>query len=349
MVDDEVWYLTSGRRIGAAALMLSFVALTSGLAAPAASAQSGVQVMRSLVYGEDRGQRLKLDAYVPETAGTERPAVVFVHGGGWFRGGKSLFRNEATQIAQMGWVTFSIDYDLDPPRWPAELNDVMMAVKWVRDNAARFGVDPTSIGLVGSSAGGNLAALAGVWGEGSNTTGSRVRVVVSWSGPMDLTELITQPEGPPGSCSFTLCAKRAETIPPRVQDYIGCQLQSCPGDYRDASPITHVDPTDPPMLIANGSEEVIPFNQAQAMHDTLDGSGVPNELVSVPGRKHARQYSAFIMPRTVSFLAQWISGRPRSGNGAGASIPWLPIASVVVVLLIIGLALLFTRRRSLIH
>src|SRR5439155_11644294 len=132
---------------------------------------------------------------------------------------------------------------------------------FVRTNAAKYGIDPDQIGLIGSSAGANLAAEAGVSGSGSLTTGSRVRVVVTWSAPMDLAKL----ESPTACTAPADVCKDREKIPARVSDYVGCSLQACPQTYQDASPVSHVDPSDPAMLVANGTDELIPLDQATEM------------------------------------------------------------------------------------
>lgn len=108
----------------------------------------------------------RLDVWpVPEGAGARgrrHPAVVLVHGGGWdqdSRGGSLL----PGWLAGRGYVVFDIDYRLatpTSPSWQQATGDVKCAVGWVNDHAARFGVDPERIGLLGSSAGGHLALLA---------------------------------------------------------------------------------------------------------------------------------------------------------------------------------------------
>src|SRR5207248_351568 len=154
---------------------------------------SGLVVQRNVQYGTDGGETLLLDAYsVPGR--TNRPAVIFVHGGGWIRGGKASFAPEAEAMVQQGWAAFSVEYRRDSSDRPAdEASDVAMAVSGVRHNARRYGVDPSKVGLVGASSGGNVAALEAVKGSGPLDSGSRVSVVVSWSGPTDLTSLVDNP------------------------------------------------------------------------------------------------------------------------------------------------------------
>jgi acetyl esterase len=276
------------------------------LLAPAASAISTrslqgspvavVRVERGLLYGTAGGQRLLLDAYLPSEKGQRRPAVIFVHGGGWRSGDKTAFAPEeqtfaptATRLVELGFAVFSVDYRLAPAaRYPAAVDDIATAIRWIRANAGRFGVDPPRLGLFGASAGGNLAALAATRGRGRLDTGARVRAVVSWSGPMDLTLFDAELGGP--------------SQHPFVESYIGCTPAACPARYRAASPITQVDRSDPPTLLANSTGEIVPLAQAREMTARLAAAAVPHRLLVVPGSRHAAQYAAAVWQQTVRFL-----------------------------------------------
>src|SRR5215207_90919 len=122
-----------------------------------------------VVYGEADGQELLLDISRPPARETPRAAVLLFHGGAWMVGtaGRESMAQPATALAEDGYVAFNVEYRLtgDPASehlWPAQLDDAQRAVRWVRANADRYGVDPERVGAYGHSAGGHLASLLGV-------------------------------------------------------------------------------------------------------------------------------------------------------------------------------------------
>ncbi|MDQ2909582.1 MAG: alpha/beta hydrolase [Actinomycetota bacterium] len=279
-------------------LLIVALALVAGLSVPASprarnqlASDRELVIRRDLQYGVTRGERLLLDAYlVPGQAA--RPAVVFVHGGGFRAGDKAFvapgqqpFTPIGTALAGRGFAVFAINYRLAPRfRYPAAERDVLAAVGWVRGHAHTLGVDPGRIALFGASAGANLAALAATDPKGALDRGTRVRAVVSWSGPMDLASFYA-------GHSF-------------VGDYLGCIPSDCPRRYLDASPVSHVDRSDPPFLLANGSAEIVPLVQAQRMARRLRGAHVAHELIVVPGSRHAGEYATQVWRSTLRFLAR---------------------------------------------
>jgi acetyl esterase/lipase len=121
-----------------------------------------VSVRHNVVYGRASGKDLRLDVFVPETAGRGRPVIVYVHGGGWVLG----FRDRQgvpllSELAERGWIGIRPAYRLSPvATYPDHLIDVKRAIAWVRENAEELGADPDFVVVSGGSAGGHLAALA---------------------------------------------------------------------------------------------------------------------------------------------------------------------------------------------
>jgi acetyl esterase/lipase len=207
-----------------------------------------------------------------------RPAVISVHGGSWARGdkGNSDWRNVCEWLASEGFVAYSVNYRLVPlVSFPAAIDDVGRAVEWMRANAGSYDVDPDRIGAFGGSAGGNLAALLGSRGHGSLTEGSRVAAVAELSGPVDLSyDGIVVVGGSSGLEQIAL-------------DYLDCSsLLDCPAAV-DASAVNTLDSTDPPVFIGTSSEEFIPLSQSTGFAADLDGLGITNQLVTVPGSLHS--------------------------------------------------------------
>src|SRR5256884_8989955 len=165
--------MTTGRRMRSAVGIAAAAALViTALAAPAGAAQGGVTVKPDVTYRTVDGEQLGLDVYQPAKKGQNRPAVVVVHGGGWTQGDKALFAQQSNQLAQRGFVAFSINYRLAPAHpYPAAVDDVEAAVAWVRTHAKEYGVDPKRVGALGGSAGGHPVGMLGPGGGGALKTG----------------------------------------------------------------------------------------------------------------------------------------------------------------------------------
>jgi acetyl esterase/lipase len=234
-----------------------------------------VNLIRDVTYRTVGGVALALDIYLPGTSGLH-PAIVFIHGGAWHTGDKRSFAEHAMHFAGLGYVCFSINYRLAPTyTFPAALEDVRCAVRWVREHATDYGVDPARIAAVGSSAGAHLAALLGTAPESLGSCGnpavpSRVQAVVALFGPMDLT-----------------LAAQYQDAAQVVADFLGATYADDPGLWQAASPITWVSPDDPPFLLIHGTADtVVPPEHSQLMADALRNAGMEHALVLIPGAGH---------------------------------------------------------------
>jgi acetyl esterase/lipase len=285
--------MTTGRWMRATAGVVAAAALlTAALTLPAAAAQSGVTVKNDVTFRTVGGEQLQLDVYQPAKKGKNRPAVVVVHGGAWTIGDKSWFAQQGNQLAERGFVAFSINYRLAPAHtYPAAVEDVEAAVGWVRKHAKEYGVDPQRIGALGGSAGGHLVGLLATVGRGSLEKGHRIAAAVSWSGPMDFVSLAPAAATPAGGSFRT---------------FLGCLPDACPDTYAAASPLTHVDKSDAPMLVVNSTNELVPQSQADAMKAALDKAGVANQAIILPGTAHSRGYSNQVWDQTVAFLENYL-------------------------------------------
>lgn len=239
---------------------------------------AAIPVERDVVYREVDDKQLTLDVCHPPEGDGPFAAVLLIHGGGFSAGDKDgrPWQGICRWVANAGYVAINVNYRLAPEHpFPAAIEDVQAAVEWTRTNADEYAIDPERIGVLGGSAGANLAQLLGASGEGSTVEGSRVSAVVSLSGPSDLTEAALDLGNPDERQIST------------VLDYLGCtDLNNCP-QAADASPITHVDATDPPFLLLHSRNERIPVEQAQAMAGALTEVGADPELLIEPGHAHA--------------------------------------------------------------
>ena len=258
--------------------------------AAGSAAETDATVLSDLGYGA--GAPL-LDACLPlESDGSPRAAILVIHGGSWARGDKADdgYGRICRLFAAHGYVAFSLNYRLAPTDvFPAAIDDVTQAVRWLREPAQveHFNIDPTRIAAFGGSAGGNLAALLGTRGSGDLTVDARVAAVVELSGPTDLTG-----------------ANSNEAFAAVQLSYLGCVAAApCPAAV-EASPISYVDPSDPPFFIAHSTAELIPFAQAETLARALGVAGVSVKLVPVEGSLHSiAMLDDALESRILDFLA----------------------------------------------
>jgi acetyl esterase/lipase len=231
---------------------------------------------------------LLLDLRVPDGAGPF-PVLVFLHSGAWISGDRS--GGPAIREAARGYAVASIDYRLAPKfTWPAQIEDCKAAVRWLRANAARFHLDPSRVGVFGTSAGGHLAAVLGTSAGRAELEGidlgnaqfsSAVKAVVDLYGPVDLLKMDEQKL----PCYPGLSANDS-FMPPSL--LIGCPIQSCPEKTATSNPIVYIDANDPPFLIMQGKLDCLtPWQQSQELFDALRAGGVLSKLVYLPTAQHA--------------------------------------------------------------
>jgi acetyl esterase/lipase len=241
------------------------------------------QVYRSSVrYGDSPTQLLDVWR-TKELPAQPAPVMIFLPGGAWVHGGR-LLQGYAlmSHLAQLGWVCLSIDYRVAPHHpWPQHLTDVKTAIAWARANVDKFGGDRNFVAVAGTSAGGHLAALAGLTpndpgmqrdlAEGSDTS---VDAVVGIYGRYDWEDRST--------------AERARFVDFLERVVVKRRLDRHPEIFRAASPIAHAHADAPPFLVIHGSgDTVIPAQQARDFVETLRStSRNPVGYVELPGAGH---------------------------------------------------------------
>ncbi|MET0701071.1 MAG: alpha/beta hydrolase [Mycobacterium sp.] len=212
------------------------------------------------------------------------PVLVFVPGGGWLHGGRMMQGHALmAQLAEQGWVCVAIDYRVAPRhRWPRHMLDVKAAVAWTRANVDQFGGDPRFVAVAGCSAGGHLAALAGLTSDdrefsaelpdGADTS---VDAVVGIYGRYDWIDRSTR--------------ERDDFVRFLERIVVRKRVSRDPDVFRNASPIARVRPDAPPFLVVHGTgDSVIPVAQARAFVDALRAtSKAPVNYLELPGAGHA--------------------------------------------------------------
>jgi acetyl esterase/lipase len=234
-----------------------------------------------VAYGPSN-EALVLDVAAPLNA-TARPLVVMIHGGAWISGDKTDARPTEVilRLAALGYVAASINYRLsvdgnDP--FPAAVEDVRCAVRWLRANADSYGIDPSRVGVIGSSAGGHLALMLGTAGDVEGLDGScpltgaiDVAGAVSFYGPTDL-----RPGSPWGVGAGLLSA------------FLGDDPQNVPELAELASPIAHVDATDHPHLLVHGGGDTLVLpEQSRSMQAAFEAVGVASTYLELASAPHA--------------------------------------------------------------
>jgi acetyl esterase/lipase len=260
-------------------------------------AQECVEFERGVDYGTVASQPLLLDVYRSYSHADPRPAVILIHGGGMWTGSRTHMEHPARKLAQAGYVAFSVDYRLvdavaERHRWPAQLDDVQLAVRWVRAHAADFAVDHRHVGAFGWSAGGQLAALLGTRDtRDANaplaTYSSRVVCVVDLAGDVDLA---------------------AYTRPPELHEVVallGGTFQEVPERYRDASPLSWIDRRTAPFLVIHGDQDdVVPIEQSHRLLATLRAAGIEVEFMELVGAGHGDLTWDRVGPPVLAFFAR---------------------------------------------
>lgn len=223
-----------------------------------------------VVYGEASGEKLLLDAFTPAGTGPF-PICILVHGGGWVRGDKhNNFRTLLGPLGEAGFAWFSINYRLAPKhRYPACVEDVEAAIRWVKARAADYKGDPRRIALIGESAGGHLVSLVGVRAKAD----TRVAAVVAFYAPTDLALQ--------ASVSLRTPAWATALFGITAMDHTARKT------IREASPISHVGEGLPPFLLVHGSaDERVAVSQSRQFQARLKSAGNACDLFLVEGAGH---------------------------------------------------------------
>jgi acetyl esterase/lipase len=249
----------------------------------------GLIETKAVSYGGD--PRQVLDVYAPQTVRPGAPVVVFFYGGGWNSGERGLYPFVGRSLAEEGFIVVIPDYRVYPAvRWPDFLKDSAQAVRWTRDNAARFGGDPDRLFVMGHSAGAyNAIELAtdSRWLEGVGMSKHDLRGAIGLAGPYDFLPVRTD----------------------ELKAIFGPEAQR-----PDTQPINHVQGDEPPMLLMAGAgDRTVDPGNTPRMAAKLKAAGSSVDAQLYPRISHAMavgaispplRFTAPIFARTVAFIRQ---------------------------------------------
>ncbi len=241
----------------------------------------GVVSYYDLTYAVVPGFRpLSLDLHLP-ASGSDFPVLLWVHGGGWAAGSRVM--GQTIKLVQHGYALAATQYRLSGEAvWPAQLYDLKGAVRWLRSNASRYGLESNSIAGWGASAGGHLVSMLALTGGRADLEGdvggnaeqsSALQAAIAYFPVTDFFAMASQPRAMPG--------------PSPVTALLGYEIEHKPDQAREAMPLSHVRSDAPPFLIAHGdADPLVPHAQSEALHSALRATGVNSTLVILPGALH---------------------------------------------------------------
>lgn len=257
--------------------------------------------LKDIEYKKVDTLSLQLDIYKRKDLKTSAPLMVFIHGGAWRSGKRSDYLPYLISYANKGFVTATVSYRLvKTAPYPAAVQDVNCAVRWLGDHASEYGIDPSRVALIGGSAGAHLAMMVGYGGDDPaftsgcdiKKTSMEIKAIVDLYGPVDLTTKLAQD-------SYM------------VQDFLDVPFEENPGLYRAASPNTYITPNVPPTLIFQGTiDDLVPVSQSDSLSSWLSQAGVPHEYHRLKGWPHTmdlalkvNEYCQFYIDR---FLEEYL-------------------------------------------
>ncbi len=233
-------------------------------------------------YGVVDGHDLKLDLYLPVDV-PRPPLLVWVHGGAWRSGSKDWIN---TAFLADGYAMASIEFRLSSDAmFPAQIHDVKAAIRFLRHESETYGYDASRLGILGRSSGGHLVALVGVTNGHAELEGtigdypdesSDVQAIVSYFGASNLTTILAQ--STPHGLSVRV---------PALDLFLGGQPEENVPLARLASPVFHVDATDPPLLLLHGDQDPqMPINQSHELHSVYKDHALQVHFEVIHGAGH---------------------------------------------------------------
>lgn len=261
------------------------------------------ETLPGIEFARVDGISLKLDLHRPDSE--KPPLLVYVHGGAWRAGSRGDV--PVTDLLDHGFAVASVDYRLSTQaRFPAQVHDIKAAIRFLRAKADELKIDADRIAIVGSSAGGHLAALAGVTNGHAELEGrvgdhldqsSRIDAIVSYYGASNLQSILGQ------STEFGLGVRV-----PALKLLLGDVPENEPALAQLASPVAHLDAQDPPVFLIHGdADPQMPPAQSEEFRAACEKAGVSVQLIVLPGAKHGG--SEFYDAERLRTVAEFLKGK----------------------------------------
>ncbi len=246
----------------------------------------GVTGLADVTYATIPGYRpMIVDIYMPARPATPKPLILYIHGGGWtsghtrHSGALADFPKVLASLAAEGFVVASLEYRLSgEAAFPAQLQDARAALRFLKGNAAKYGIDSSRTGVWGGSAGGHLTALAALsCGDASldvapAPAGSEcVQAAVTWYGVFDFAPMMARPGGDGAG-----------------QRLLGCAGPCDPEKVRRVSPVSYIDAKDPPFLLIHGeTDKTVDVSQSHDAEVRMKAAGMHVESLYIPDVDHS--------------------------------------------------------------
>ncbi len=260
------------------------VAVVGAFAVAATSTSAQTITHADVAYDDDHSSQ-RLDVYLAKSD-KPTPAMIYIHGGGWRAGSKKNVPGWLRKFVAAGQLSVvSVEYRFtDVAPHPAQVNDCLRAIQFVRQHAKQWNIDTKRMGVTGGSAGGHLSAYVALHDDVAKPDAkdevvrhsSRLACAVSFAGPTDWALLSTIEHGHPAYRQL-IGYKPGTPVD---------QLDT--GRIKDVSPITFVSKDDPPIMQVHGNNDsIVPIEHAKSLHKKLEATGVESQLVVISGGNHS--------------------------------------------------------------
>jgi acetyl esterase/lipase len=243
----------------------------------------------NVVYDSPGGTQVHMDIYKPAHAG-DRPAVVVIHGGGWMAGDRKDMATFCDKLVQRGYVVANVQYRLAPKhKWPAMLDDVQSAVRFLRRNATMYRIDPKRVASLGASAGGHLALMLGVSeSKEASVHSTKVAAVVNIFGVSDFTAMLPT------------WSVLADTL-------FGVKAADIRAVMATASPLSHLDKDDAAVFTFHGTADwLVPLSQSIALDTKLKELGIAHEFIQIKDSGHEVDVKRQDVRDALEAMATWL-------------------------------------------